>query len=382
MKLMMDASSLQGGISKRGIGRYSFMLAQGLLNHPDVKELVLVYDRNLQEGFIENWARINSSNKVKTYFLDSNDYDQANNFLTDLDKIKNFDLIIFPNPLEGERRLFMPRYLHPNEKYFFLIHDLIPYKNQSEYFLTIELKVAYFEDLEFCLTHNLLTNSQFTSLQVKQEFPNAKIIEVLGGPYEICKTSKSIEELRGYIDYFLISISGDHPRKNAEGLIKAWSRIPQTHRRNHPLVIVAGGSESRVRTLLRFSSLFELEINREIFIYSEVSEPVINWLYANCYLNIMPSFEEGLGMPVLEALARGKPSLGSNRTSLPEILVSKQSQFDPFDVNSIRECIAKVLDSPKLYTCILDSQLNLANKYSWKNVVERVVNATKEGKVS
>ena len=99
---MFDASSLQGHISNRGIGRYSYMLAQGLVNNPEVKVLFLVFDRNLQDGFIQNWSNLNRSNKIKTFFIDSNSNDQMNEFLEDIDTIENFNLIIFPILLRGK----------------------------------------------------------------------------------------------------------------------------------------------------------------------------------------------------------------------------------------------------------------------------------------
>jgi glycosyltransferase involved in cell wall biosynthesis len=339
MKLMFDASSLQGHISNRGIGRYSYMLAQGLVNNPEVKVLFLVFDRNLQDGFIQNWSNLNRSNKIKTFFIDSNSNDQMNEFLEDIDTIENFNLIIFPNPLEGERRLFKPRNLRIKEKYAFVIHDLIPYVNQAEFFLTAEQREEYLEDLNVCLMSHILANSKFTKMQVKGEFPSAKVTEVLGGPYKSSDYSKNINVLNEFANHFLLSINGDHPRKNAEGLIRAWSGVQENLRKKHPLIIVAGGSEARVRTLSRLSELLKLKLNIDVFIFSEVSEPEIEWLYTNCYLNVMPSFEEGLGMPILEALARGKPSIGSNRTSLPEILGTHKSQFDPFDGENMKKCI-------------------------------------------
>ena len=378
MKIMLDASSLQGHISNRGIGRYSYMLAQGLLNNHEVKELFLVFDRNLQDGFIQNWTNLNRSNKIRTFFLDSNSNNQINEFIEDLDTIENFNLIIFPNPLEGERRLFKPRNLKFNQKYAFVIHDLIPYVNQAEYFLTSEQKEEYLQDLNACLMGHILANSKFTKMQVKGEFPNAKVTEILGGPYKSIDFSKNINVLNEFANNFLLSINGDHPRKNAEGLIRAWSSVHENLRKKHPIVIVAGGSGARVQTLSRLSLLLDLKINVDIFIFSDVTEPEIEWLYTNCYFNIMPSFEEGLGMPILEALARGKPSIGSNRTSLPEILGSHKSQFDPFDSENMKNCITGVLESTHLYSEILDSQSGLTHEYSWNRVARKIINLAKE----
>jgi glycosyltransferase involved in cell wall biosynthesis len=354
------------------------MLAQGLVNNPEVKELVLVFDRNLQDGFIQNWSNLNRSNKIKTFFINSNDITQVNEFLEDLDTIENFNLIIFPNPLEGERRLFKPRNLKINQKYAFVIHDLIPYVNQAEYFLTSEQKEEYLEDLNACLMSHILANSKFTKMQVKGAFPSAKVTEILGGPYKSSGFSKSINALKRYSNHFLLSINGDHPRKNAEGLIRAWSGVEENLRKKHPLVIVAGGSEGRVRTLSRLSLLLGLKINIDIFLFLEVTEPEIEWLYTNSYLNIMPSFEEGLGMPILEALARGKPSIGSNRTSLPEILGSHKAQFDPFDSENMQNCITKVLENTHLYFEILHTQSGLTDEYSWNRVAAKIISLAKK----
>jgi glycosyltransferase involved in cell wall biosynthesis len=382
MKILFDASCLQGHIGRRGIGRYAFMLASSLIRDLRVTKVDLLFDRNIEEGFLPNWSQLQKSAKVQSLFLDAKMVEQNARFLKQIDNLENYDLIIFPNPLEGDRRLFKPAKIAFSPKHVFIIHDLIPLENRQDFFLSTNQELEYMNDLQNCLQHAIYSNSLFTKSQILKHFPNAKVLAILGGPFQKSKFNDPIMELENRTNRFLLSISGDHPRKNAEGLIRSWARIPRELRRNHPLVIVAGGPQSRRNSLSVISKVVGLAVNSEIFIFSEVSEGQLEWLYQNCFLNIMPSFEEGLGMPVLEARIRSKPSIGSNTTSLPEVLITEKATFDPYDETSIAERIHAMLAEPDAYHEIMRSQLNGVDKFTWEEVVDRLIESLeKEGRL-
>ena len=379
MKILFDASCLQGHIGRRGIGRYAFMLASSLIRDSRVTQIDLIFDRNIEEGFLLNWSQLQKSAKVKSLFLDAKMVKKNAKFLKEVDNLENYDLIIFPNPLEGERRLFKPANIEFNPKYVFIIHDLIPLENRQDFFLSTNQELEYMNDLQKCLQHSIYSNSLFTKSQILKHFPSAKVLAILGGPFQKSKFNSPIMELENSTNRFLLSISGDHPRKNAEGLIRSWALIPRDLRRNHPLVIVAGGPQSRRNTLSTISKVVGLAVDSDIFIFSEVSEGQLEWLYQNCFLNIMPSYEEGLGMPVLEARIRARPSIGSNTTSLPEVLITERATFDPYDETSMAERIHSMLEEPDTYHEIMRVQLGGVDKFTWEEVVNRLMESLEKG---
>jgi glycosyltransferase involved in cell wall biosynthesis len=63
---------------------------------------------------------------------------------------------------------------------------------------------------------------------------------------------------------------------------------------------------------------------------------------------VLPSLEEGFGLPVLEAMARGTPVCCSAATSLPEVAGDAAVLFDPTSVQAIRDAISRLLGDPAL----------------------------------
>ena len=68
-------------------------------------------------------------------------------------------------------------------------------------------------------------------------------------------------------------------------------------------------------------------------------------LYNTCALFVFPSLHEGFGLPALEAMSCGAPVIGSDTTSIPEVIGNKDALFDPTNSNSIAEKIIQVLKS-------------------------------------
>lgn len=66
-------------------------------------------------------------------------------------------------------------------------------------------------------------------------------------------------------------------------------------------------------------------------------------LYNLCKLFVFPSWHEGFGLPILEAMRCGAPALGSNRSSIPEVLGWEEALFDPMDDLSIRDAMLRAL---------------------------------------
>ena len=81
----------------------------------------------------------------------------------------------------------------------------------------------------------------------------------------------------------------------------------------------------------------------ELVLTGYVPEHELIQLYRLCKLFIFASLHEGFGLPVLEAMSCGAPAVGSNVTSIPEVIGNPEALFDPYSVSSIREKIAQCL---------------------------------------
>ena len=101
-------------------------------------------------------------------------------------------------------------------------------------------------------------------------------------------------------------------------------------------------------------------------------------LYALSELFIYPSFYEGFGFPVLEAMAMGTPVITSNRSSLPEIAENGALLVNPNQVEKIADGIKTILNNPKIKECLIAKGLKQAEKFSWEKTAREWTEITKK----
>ena len=129
---------------------------------------------------------------------------------------------------------------------------------------------------------------------------------------------------------FLLYVGGDDARKNMEGTIRAYARLPAPLRSEHQLVIAC-----RIGPLRRFElGTFAASLGiggDEIELTGFVTDQELAALYRACELFIFPSLYEGAGLPILEAMSCDAPVAASNTSSIPELLGDLEATFDPAD---------------------------------------------------
>ncbi|HLF41489.1 MAG TPA: glycosyltransferase, partial [Acidimicrobiia bacterium] len=117
---------------------------------------------------------------------------------------------------------------------------------------------------------------------------------------------------------FVLYTGGTDARKNVDGLLAAWARVPAKVRDRFQLVIACG-----LKPLDRnhFETLADrLGILSNLLLPSYLPDPALLLLYQSTHLFVYPSLYEGYGLPVAEALACGAAALAADRSALPELL--------------------------------------------------------------
>jgi glycosyltransferase involved in cell wall biosynthesis len=98
-------------------------------------------------------------------------------------------------------------------------------------------------------------------------------------------------------------------------------------------------------------------------------------LYKNAECYVLPSLYEGFGIPVIEAMACGVPTVLSDRGSLREVGGDAAEYFIPEDPKMMAETILKVVRSPELRSRMIASGLERAAKFTWPRIVDNTVQA-------
>lgn len=140
------------------------------------------------------------------------------------------------------------------------------------------------------------------------------------------------------------------PHKNLDGLLAALAAMPPRPGGDWHLVIVGDHTtDSALGCHETIAALrHDLGLGDQVTFTGFVSDDDLRAFYAAARLLVLPSFDEGFGLPVIEAMACGLPVAVSNRGALPELAGDAGLTFDPSDHAAIGAAIARLLDDEAL----------------------------------
>jgi glycosyltransferase involved in cell wall biosynthesis len=168
---------------------------------------------------------------------------------------------------------------------------------------------------------------------------------------------------------FLLYVGGDDHRKNLDGAMRAYARLPEAMRDAHQLVIAF-----RVGPLRKFElrvAAQPLGIRpRDLIFTGFVTDEQLAALYRSCELFVFPSLYEGAGLPILEAMSCGAPVAASNTSSIPELLGDLEATFDPADPTDIARGVREALETPGERDRLRERSRRRVELYTWGRVAE------------
>jgi glycosyltransferase involved in cell wall biosynthesis len=136
------------------------------------------------------------------------------------------------------------------------------------------------------------------------------------------------------------------PHKNHEALLAAFHRLRGRDPSFRTKLVCSGAPSERSRRLAGDAA--RMGLGESTIFPGYLPEPQLAALLQGCAALVYPSLYEGFGMPVLEAMAAGKPVLCSSVTSLPEIAGDAALYFDPARPEEIADAIHRLLGDPAL----------------------------------
>ena len=185
---------------------------------------------------------------------------------------------------------------------------------------------------------------------------------------------RKIREIYGIERDYILSVSSIQPRKNLIRLIEAYSCLRGLRPEGKlPQLILVGKrgwlDNETFRAAQRHSA------NNDIAFTGYVAENDLSALYSGATCFVYPSFFEGFGLPVLEAMQCGAPVIAGNRTSIPEVVGNAGLLFDPFDANSLVQALTRVLDDSEYRAALRIQGLERAREFDWKQTARMTLQA-------
>ena len=163
---------------------------------------------------------------------------------------------------------------------------------------------------------------------------------------------------------FILFLGSIEPRKNILGLISAFEKLPSQLTDKYYLII-AGASGWKNHPI--YEKATKSKLKNQIKFLGYISDTDKPNLYALAKLFVFPSFYEGFGFPIIEAMKIGTPVITSNRSSLPEVSRSSAYLIEPNNIGSLILGIKTLLENRPLREKYSERGHQLASTYSWND---------------
>ena len=286
------------------------------------------------------------------------------------------DVFLQPNFWDGFPRISAPKVL--------MVHDFVPLATDrfSERGPLVNFAKGVLYRLKMQNIRKadaVLVNSDNTKKDVVRftGVASGKIHRAYLGVDEEFRAQKpaSREERGNYI----LFVGGVEANKNVLRLIQAFANL-KSQISNLKLIMPGGQfvDEEKMETKMIKAKVRELGLGGCVEFPGFVPQKDLIELYRRALIFVYPSYYEGFGFPVLEALASGTPVVSSNASSLPEVGGEAVIYVDSLDVQSITEGIKKVLHlDDSVYQRMVQEGLEQSAKFSWEKCARETLEVLK-----
>lgn len=178
---------------------------------------------------------------------------------------------------------------------------------------------------------------------------------------------------------YWLNVGTIEPRKNQRRLVEAYARYLALGGEPMPLVLAGGGGwlMDDFKDYLR-----QLNVDAHVILTGYMSDDELVWLYRHCYANVYPSLFEGFGLPVLEGMQFGAPTLASNTTSMPEVAGSAAILLSPEDTEAWAAALLRLAVDRAERARLSEAARVQAQTFGWKKTAAQVLDLYREARVS
>lgn len=200
------------------------------------------------------------------------------------------------------------------------------------------------------------------------------IPEAVDARFKIQKSSShALNVVSRYLDpklKYILSVGTLEPRKNLVKLVEAYQLLPHALQSQYSLVLT-GGKGWRNEQLIK--TIANLNLTDKVIFTGFVSDEDLPYIYKRASVFVYPSLYEGFGLPPLEALASGTPTIVADNSSLPEVVGKAALLVDAKNEEMIARTIKQVLLRQKMRANLAKTGFKQAQKFSWEKAAQETL---------
>jgi glycosyltransferase involved in cell wall biosynthesis len=175
------------------------------------------------------------------------------------------------------------------------------------------------------------------------------------------KQPKALESVQA--GAFWLNVGTVEPRKNQRRLVEAYAGYLAQGGTPMPLVL-AGGKGWLMEDFQ--NHLTALGVEAQVVMTGYVTDDELIWLYRNCYANLYPSLFEGFGLPVLEGMQFGAPTVTTTSSSVPEVAGDAAILLDPRDTEAWTQAMLQLAADRDRRDALRTAAVKQAARFDWQ----------------
>lgn len=275
------------------------------------------------------------------------------------------------------------QYISPpykNCKHIVTTHDIL-FKDFKSLF---PLKYRIINNLMFRISalraDILLTVSEYSRQRISKHYKISEttiFITTNGVSKDFLTEKASIIEsnikLKYNLNRFILYVSRIEPRKNHLSLLRAFSDL-KLWERGYTLVFI-GKKDFSFKEFDRFLENCQEECKRATLLVQNVEHNELLPFFKEADLFVYPSLAEGFGIPPIEAIASGTPTLCSNATAMSDFAFLGDDLFNPNDIQELKSKILSKFSASKDLNRIAYLKQIVREQYSWEKSAKSFISS-------
>ncbi len=183
-------------------------------------------------------------------------------------------------------------------------------------------------------------------------------------PLPLAATRREVMQQYNIPEAYILIVGTIEPRKNVNGLLHAFHHLRTKYNLTDVGLVIAGSHGWLYEEIMETVS--KLGLQKSTYFLGRVPDENLRKLYVGARCLIHPAHYEGFGLPPLEAMACGTPTIVSNISSLPEVVGDAALLVDPNNPEEIAVALQRLLTNPELHAELRAKGLQRAHCFSWE----------------